>query len=114
MGGHQVTFARPGAANDHHGTIMLPESTRAGKTGAAVGATHGPRTCFREMGGRRRRAATTSAPGRLRPYGVHETDVISQRQLVRLMPWLAILALLAVWELVCRLFHLREFVLPAP
>ena len=40
--------------------------------------------------------------------------MISQRQLVRLMPWLAIFALLAVWELVCRLFHLREFVLPAP
>ena len=30
------------------------------------------------------------------------------------MPWLVTIAMLIVWELVCRLFHIREFILPAP
>src|ERR1700746_2419077 len=40
--------------------------------------------------------------------------MISQRVLVRLMPWLVTVGLLVVWELACRLFHIREFILPAP
>jgi NitT/TauT family transport system permease protein len=30
------------------------------------------------------------------------------------MPWLAAIGMLTVWELVCRIFHIREFILPAP
>jgi NitT/TauT family transport system permease protein len=40
--------------------------------------------------------------------------MISERLLVRLMPWLATIGLLVVWELSCRVFHVREFILPAP
>jgi NitT/TauT family transport system permease protein len=39
---------------------------------------------------------------------------ISRRQLVTLMPWLAAFGMLAIWELVCQLFHIRAFILPAP
>jgi NitT/TauT family transport system permease protein len=40
--------------------------------------------------------------------------MISRGLLVRLMPWLAAIGLLVIWELACRLFHIREFILPAP
>jgi NitT/TauT family transport system permease protein len=40
--------------------------------------------------------------------------MIPRGLLVRLMPWLAAIGLLVVWELACRLFHIREFILPAP
>jgi NitT/TauT family transport system permease protein len=30
------------------------------------------------------------------------------------MPWLVAIGMLIVWELVCRIFHIREFILPAP
>jgi NitT/TauT family transport system permease protein len=30
------------------------------------------------------------------------------------MPWLAAIGMLVVWELVCRIFNIREFILPAP
>ena len=30
------------------------------------------------------------------------------------MPWIAAIGMLIVWELVCRLFNIREFILPAP
>jgi len=30
------------------------------------------------------------------------------------MPWVAAIGMLIVWELVCRLFNIREFILPAP
>jgi NitT/TauT family transport system permease protein len=30
------------------------------------------------------------------------------------MPWLAAIGMLIVWELVCRIFNIREFILPAP
>src|SRR5262249_28688346 len=30
------------------------------------------------------------------------------------MPWVATIGILIVWELVCRLFNIREFILPAP
>jgi NitT/TauT family transport system permease protein len=30
------------------------------------------------------------------------------------MPWLTAIGMLIVWELVCRLFNIREFILPAP
>lgn len=46
--------------------------------------------------------------------GHSATTVISQQLLVRLMPWLVAIGMLIVWELACRIFHLREFVLPAP
>jgi len=42
------------------------------------------------------------------------TKLISRAQLIRLMPWLAAIGMLIVWELACRLFHIREFILPAP
>jgi ABC-type nitrate/sulfonate/bicarbonate transport system permease component len=28
------------------------------------------------------------------------------------MPWLAAIGMLIVWELVCRIFNIREFILP--
>jgi NitT/TauT family transport system permease protein len=40
--------------------------------------------------------------------------LISRRQLIRLMPWLSAIGMLIVWELVCRIFNIREFILPAP
>ena len=40
--------------------------------------------------------------------------MISRRQLITLMPWVAAIGMLIVWELVCRLFNIREFILPAP
>src|SRR6516162_7665976 len=30
------------------------------------------------------------------------------------MPWLVAIGMFVLWELVCRLFHIREFILPAP
>jgi NitT/TauT family transport system permease protein len=39
---------------------------------------------------------------------------MQRKQLIRLMPWLVTLGLLVLWELVCRLFQVREFILPAP
>jgi len=30
------------------------------------------------------------------------------------MPWLTVMGMLIVWELVCRIFNIREFILPAP
>jgi NitT/TauT family transport system permease protein len=30
------------------------------------------------------------------------------------MPWMVAIGMLILWELVCRLFHIREFILPAP
>jgi NitT/TauT family transport system permease protein len=30
------------------------------------------------------------------------------------MPWLVALGMLIAWELACRIFHIREFILPAP
>ena len=40
--------------------------------------------------------------------------MISRKRLVRLMPWLVTLGLLLLWELICRAFGIREFLLPAP
>jgi NitT/TauT family transport system permease protein len=73
---------------------MFPQSIRAGHNRAAIGAA---------------RAGA--------PHGRHVkpgTDVISQRHLILLMPWLVAIALVIVWELACRVLQLREFVLPAP
>jgi NitT/TauT family transport system permease protein len=41
-------------------------------------------------------------------------EMMPQQLLARLMPWLATIGMLLIWELACRAFHLREFVLPAP
>ena len=39
---------------------------------------------------------------------------MSRRQLIRLMPWLVGISALLVWELACRAFAIRSFILPAP
>ena len=39
---------------------------------------------------------------------------MSRRQLIRLMPWLVGISSLILWELGCRVFSIREFILPAP
>jgi NitT/TauT family transport system permease protein len=39
---------------------------------------------------------------------------MQRKQLIRLMPWLVTIGLLVLWELVCRAFQVREFILPAP
>lgn len=38
-----------------------------------------------------------------------------QRRIIqRILPWLVTFGLLGLWELVCRAFHVAEFILPAP
>ena len=40
--------------------------------------------------------------------------MMPRKRLIRLMPWLVTLGLLLLWEIVCRAFGIREFLLPAP
>lgn len=40
--------------------------------------------------------------------------MISRKKIIILMPWLVMLATLVLWELVCLLFHIRDFILPTP
>jgi NitT/TauT family transport system permease protein len=40
--------------------------------------------------------------------------MISRKRLVALMPWIVTIGLLLLWELVCTVFRIREFLLPAP
>jgi NitT/TauT family transport system permease protein len=94
-----------------HGAGKYTVADEEGAFLRAVVATPGQRAC-----GRRRRdfspaRAPVTARVRDRAAG---GEMMSQQRLVRLMPWLATIALLLIWELACRALHLREFVLPAP
>jgi NitT/TauT family transport system permease protein len=40
--------------------------------------------------------------------------MMSRKRLVALMPWIVTIGLLLLWELVCTVFRIREFLLPAP
>ena len=40
--------------------------------------------------------------------------ILSRRQLIVLMPWLVAFGMLGLWELICQVFRIRDFVLPAP
>jgi NitT/TauT family transport system permease protein len=40
--------------------------------------------------------------------------MMSRRQLIELMPWLVGISLLILWEVTCRVFDIRSFILPAP
>src|SRR5262249_25408510 len=100
---HRRRTHRDGAA-----AAQARQHLRAGLGCARARAARAHQRRALERRRERRRAMTTSAPRRRR------RSVWQRKALRRALPWIVIIAIFVLWELVVDIFRIEQFILPAP